>query len=296
VAVLAGVLLALCATPAAGAVGPCARSPAVGSHGTRFEGRLVLIHVPQGLRGGRHVPLVLAFHGAGGNGAEMERYSGFSHSADLDHFIAVYPTAVGPVWNITGSGRGANDVLFVQRLLDRLEGTLCVDSQRVYAAGVSNGGGMVALLGCALSARLAAIAPVAGIYTGQPSCRTARPVSVIEIHGTSDLIAPYMGPGASASSPGPPPFVRGWVHRDSCARTARTFSIASRSELFEWTGCAGGATVEHVRIQGGTHQWPGALPPDPGPASPFCGACEIWSFFSHVTLGGSPNGGVGLGA
>lgn len=294
-AVLAGLVLAVFAVPAAGAVGPCAHSPATGSHGTRFEGRYVLIHVPRGIPAGHHAPLVLAFHGAGGNGAQMERYSGFSHSADLDHFIAAYPSAMGPVWNITGSRHGANDVLFVQRLLASLQSTMCVDPQRIYAAGVSNGGGMVALLGCVLSARLAAIAPVAGIYAGQPSCRPARPVSVLEIHGTSDPIAPYLGPGASASSPGPPLFIRGWVHRDDCSRTARTSSLASRSELFKWTRCAGGATVEHVRIQGGTHQWPGGLPPDPGPSSPFCGACVIWSFFSHVTLGGSPNGGVGLG-
>jgi polyhydroxybutyrate depolymerase len=295
VAVLVGAVLAVSATPAAGAVGPCARSASVGSHNEGFEGRSVVIHVPRGIPVGHRAALVLAFHGAGGDGAKMERYSGFSHSADLDHFIAVYPSSVGPVWNVTGSRHGANDVLFIQRLLNSLQDTLCVDPQRIYAAGVSNGGGMVALLGCALSARLAAIAPVAGIYTGQPSCHTARPVSVIEIHGTSDSIAPYLGPGASASSPGLPPFVRGWVHRDSCSRTARSFSIASRTVLFRWSGCAGGATVEHVRIQGGTHQWPGALPPDPGPASSFCGACEIWSFFSHVKLGGSRNGGVGVG-
>lgn len=266
----------------------------MGSHGIRFENRVVVIHVPHGISRGRHVPLVLALHGAGSTGAKMERYSGFSHSADLNHFVVAYPTAAGPTWNYTGSRGGADDVAFTDALIDDLEQRLCVDSRRIYAAGVSNGGGMVALLGCTLSSRLAAIAPVAGVYRGQPACRIARPVSVMEIHGTSDPIAPYYG-GATGVVSGPPPFVRGWVHRDGCSRSASSSAIATRTELFEWRSCRGGARVEHVRIAGGTHQWPGALPPDPGPPSTICAACEIWSFFSRVRLQGTgSSGGVGL--
>ena len=44
----------------------------------------------------------------------------------------------------------------------------------------------------------------------------------------------------------------------------------------------GGVRVEHIRISGGRHQWPGATPPDPGPPSTFCGACTIWRFFSRL--------------
>jgi polyhydroxybutyrate depolymerase len=259
-------------------------------------GRSVLVHVPRGITSGRQVPLVVALHGAGGSGPKMERYSGLSHAADVHHFIVAYPNAAGAFWNSTGSRGAANDVVFVGAVIDALQQTLCIDPQHIFAAGISNGGGMAALLGCALSSRLAAIASVAGAYSGQPQCQTARPVSVLEIHGTADLVAPYFGSGATASGGGPPPFVKGWVHRDSCSRTASTQELATRTVLYRWRGCASGASVEHVKILDGTHQWPGALPPDPGPPSQLCGACEIWSFFSKLSLDGpgSASGGVGL--
>ena len=55
-----------------------------------------------------------------------------------------------------------DDIAFIGALLDAVEQSVCVDASRVYATGVSNGGGMVARLACELSDRLAAIAPVAG--------------------------------------------------------------------------------------------------------------------------------------
>jgi poly(3-hydroxybutyrate) depolymerase len=69
-----------------------------------------------------------------------------------------------------------------------------------------------------------------------------------------------------------------------------------RTVLYRWGGCASGASVEHVKILDGTHQWPGALPPDPGPPNTICGACAIWSFFSQRSLGsgGPSSGGVGV--
>ena len=94
---------------------------------------------------------------------------------------------------------------------------MCVDPQRVFATGVSNGGSMVALAACELSSRITAIASVSGDYSRQPPCRPARPVSVLEIHGTADQVVPYFGKPARRTTDGVPPFVDGWVARDECA-------------------------------------------------------------------------------
>jgi len=180
-------------------------------------------------------------------------------------------------------------------LITSIQRQMCIDPHRIFAAGISNGAGMVALLGCALSNELAAIAPVSGIYDGQPSCRISRPVSILEIHGTADQIAPYFGTLGRASASGLPPYVTGWVHRDACSRSAAEHAIATRTSLYRWGGCSDDTEVEHIRIQGGAHQWPGALPPDPGPPSTICGACTIWSFFSSLpVLARSYSGGSGL--
>ena len=66
-----------------------------------------------------------------------------------------------------------DDVVFTRALLDLVATRTCVDPARVYATGVSNGGGLAARLGCALADRLAAVAPVAGGYSSLPACRPA---------------------------------------------------------------------------------------------------------------------------
>jgi polyhydroxybutyrate depolymerase len=226
----------------------------------------------------------------------MERYSGLSHQADLHGFVVAYPDSVGPKWNIGEVRTHADDVAYIDALITDLQSSYCLDAQRTFATGISNGAGMAALLGCELSARLTAVAPVAGIYDNWTSCRGAQPVSLLEIHGTADRIAPYFGTGGTASSSNDPPsFVRGWVHRETCLRTANIQHIATRTQLYRWSGCAGGTDVEHIRINEGGHDWPGSLPPGPGPPATICAACMIWSFFSQVPSDGASNdGGVGL--
>jgi polyhydroxybutyrate depolymerase len=255
--------------------------------------RTALVHVPRGIPARRHVPLVLVLHGAGSSGPRMERYSGFSQTADQGGFVAVYPSSVGSLWNYTAAPGGVDDAGFLGALISHLEHTMCVDSRRVYATGVSNGAGMAALAACRLGA-LRAVAPVEGLYAGQPRCRPSHPVSMLEIHGTADRIAPYYGPGGRASSDGMPPFVNAWVRIDGCAPQAISSAIAARTVLYRFTSCNDAVTVEHIRIEGGEHQWPGALPPDPGPPATICGSCAIWSFFSALPAGGSGSGGSGL--
>lgn len=259
--------------------------------------RSALVHVPPGLPPGGRVPLVLALHGFGGSGAQMERYSGFSRVADRYGFLVAYPSSEGLSWNSTGSAELPDDVQFIGKLITYLGQTTCMDPDRVFATGVSNGGGMVALAGCELSAQIAAVAPLAGGYDGQPACRPARPLSVLEIHGTADPVAPYFGRRGRRTANGLPPYVNGWVQRDGCAPSPTVRRLAPRTTSYRWRGCASGVSVEHIRIRGGRHQWPGATPPDPGPPATICAACTIWSFLSGLRTGARAwptSGGAGL--
>ena len=127
--------------------------------------RSALVHAPPAARSGRPLPLVLALHGVGGNGKFMEEYTGLSRLSNRKGFVVAYPSAYGSParWNIAGPpGAEPDDVAFGRDLLDALGARLCIDTGRVFVTGVSNGGGMAARLGCELSDRLRAIAPVAG--------------------------------------------------------------------------------------------------------------------------------------
>jgi polyhydroxybutyrate depolymerase len=279
--------------------GACSAAPVPGdSTVTLASGglqRTALVHVPAGIPAGAPVPLLLALHGAYGNGPFMQSYSGFSTIADRDHFIVAYPSSAGRFWNISAAPDQPDDVAFLGSLMTEIESTDCIDSARVFATGVSNGGGMVALLGCDLATRLAGIAPVAGDYDTLPPCHLARPVPLLEIHCTADQVAAYFGRRGHATANGLPPFVATWARRDRCSGAPTSRTIAVRTTLFRWHNCAPDAIVEHVRILGGRHQWPGATPPDPGPPATICASCTVWSFFSKLTPA-APPGPAGGGA
>ncbi len=274
--------------------GPCSAAPAAGSYNVKLSSgglqRSALVHVPPGIPAGAHVPLLLALHGAYGTGPGMQSYSGFSKLADRHRFIVAYPSATGRFWNISAAANRPNDVAFINVLITTLQSGICIDSARVFATGVSNGGGMVALLGCDLATRLAGIAPVAGDYDTLPPCHLERPVPLLEIHGTADQVAPYDGQGGQAKVDRLPPFVTVWARRDGCVGAPASRAVASRTVLFRWSECTRGSTVEHIRIIGGRHQWPGATPPDPGPPATICASCTIWSFFSTLLATSNRNG------
>jgi polyhydroxybutyrate depolymerase len=242
--------------------------------------RSAVVHLPAAAAG-RRLPVLIALHGAGGNGAAFELSTGFSVLADDEGFVAVYPDASGehPFWTINDHDpQAANDVLFISDLLDRVEQMACVDTTRVYATGVSNGGGMAARLACELSTRIAAIAPIAGGYKSQPPCHPDRPVSVLEVHGTSDASVPYLGAAAAGGAGAVRPFLDGWRTRDGCRSQQRVTRPAPRVLRYDWSHCAHGTAVAHLEILQGAHQLPGALPPDPGQASTVSAPWQVWAF------------------
>jgi polyhydroxybutyrate depolymerase len=263
---------------------PCpALSP--GDHVLRIatsEGeRMVRLHAPRSAY--RPRPLVLALHGAGQTGADFARDTGFSRLADREGFLVAYPSAAGPhaFWNMSGQvAGGPNDVEALERSLDQLERAACVDRARVFVTGVSNGGGMAARLGCELSERLAGIAAVAGGYKALPPCRPERPLPVLEIHGTGDQVVPYRGQ---------PPDYRGsvarwlarWRRIDGCRGQAARLVPATGVTELAWRRCSARTSVEHVRLDGAAHGWPGGPRTQPGPRT-FAATWRTWEFFRSL--------------
>jgi len=206
----------------------------------------------------------------------MEQYSGLSRTADRAGVAVVYPDSAGPRWQIAAE-QGDRDVDFLELLIDRLVAAGCFDPDRVSVVGVSNGGGMAARLACHDDDRLAALVSVSGSYKTLPGCSRHRPLSVLEIHGTSDQVVPYWGDARSDIMG----WIRRWVVRDGCPPSAARSNPASSVLRFDWAHCKGGASVTHVRILGGVHTWPGASSSDP-PADKQVSAAEAtMQFLAH---------------
>ena len=145
-------------------------------------------------------------------------------------------------------------------VLSHVESTLCVDQNRLFVTGYSNGAVMASVLACVDAAQVAAIAPVSGI-ANPANCKPSRPVSVVAFHGTSDPLIPYTGGlGAEAyklplpagtkgnlsqllgnnvpqSTKGPsiPTSTAAWATRDGCASSSTTRVVANNVALISYT-------------------------------------------------------------
>ena len=278
--------------------------------------RSALVHVPPSYTGAEPVPLVLLLHGGGGNGAQAARSYRMDAVADRENFIVVYPNGTSRIgsmltWNAANCcgyayERGVDDVAFIRALVDELERRYRIDPRRIYATGMSNGGMMTYRLACALSDRLAAIAPVAGALNEQ-TCAPHSPLPVVIFHGTEDQQVLYdggYGPGQFEPRYDEPVShaVSFWVAHNGCSASPVTETSAS-GEIVKQTygGGAAGAEVVLYTIVGGGHAWPGGEPPSrPGadvPTQAISASELMWAFFERHPKAGptvrvtSPNGG-----
>jgi polyhydroxybutyrate depolymerase len=249
--------------------------------------RTIRVHVPASYDPTRATPVVLGFHGYTLSGAAQASASHMIAKADLEGFIAVHADGTGGLrgWNAgdccgTAASSGIDDVGFVGALLDELEARLCVDADRIYSTGFSNGGFLSHRLACEMADRIAAIAPVSGVM-GVDVCNPARPVPVFEVHGTSDSIVPYNGGGISGFR-SVAETVADWADRNGCPAGAPVETFAMGDATCEaHRGCGEGSEVSLCTIDGGGHQWPGGDPfPGGGHTSTDLIATDaIWTFF-----------------
>lgn len=233
--------------------------------------RTYLLHLPPSREPGRALPLLLVFHGAGGNAAGMAQHTALTETATAHGYAVVYPEGINHRWN---DGRGivtADDVGFIQALLDSLGPTLPVEPQRIYATGISNGAGMSFRLACDLPGTLAAIAPVAGALAAalEERCATATPVSLVMFQGTRDPLMPYDGGvltlrrGSVLAAPrtaGLFAKVNGCADEPMVAAEPDTVTDGTRVRRSTYSGCRDGRDVVLFTIEGGGHTWPGGPP------------------------------------
>ena len=108
------------------------------------------IYIPKSYDATKPTPVVVVYHGGGGNPESMIRLTGMNAKAEEAGFLVVYPYGTGKLANTLLTFNGGeccgyamqnkiDDVGFTRELLDDLAKVANVDADRVFATGLSNG-------------------------------------------------------------------------------------------------------------------------------------------------------------
>lgn len=245
--------------------------------------RHYFISVPAAYSPEKRYPLLMVFHGGGGNAEQVLESSDLVQRAEKEGWILVSPAGSGRLprmltWNV-GFGFGyalerhTDDIGFVRHLIAALKAAYPIDPNRVFATGISNGGILCHMLAGHLSDQIAAIAPIVatagGRAKGQASWTVPRPpqhpVSVIAFNGALDLNIPLEGGWQKKSWAHDPvevwsvrQTVEFWVNNNKCNPTAVVEkSAAGKYERHAYkSGIRGSEVVQYILLNQG-HAWPG---------------------------------------
>lgn len=238
------------------------------------------------------MPLLIAMHGYTQTANTIMNFSKFNQLADEQHFMVVYPQGIGNSWNVDfGGGSTADDVGFIQALIEELSDNFPIDENRIYATGFSNGGFMSYRLAYELPDKIAAIAPVAGTIASQAfvnwEAASAKPI--LHIHGTSDFVVPYNGIGGSFE--GVDTLLDFWIDFNGCDNTPIVKDLpdlvqdGSTVTQYEWNQCESAKPIKLLKVINGGHNWPGASGSGIGIVNQDINASlEIWDFLKNFSL------------
>jgi len=251
--------------------------------------RTYSLHVPASYTSTKSMPVVLVFHGLGMDGNMMIWLTNFNTYADSQGFIVAYPDGYGHRWEDGRSSQGVDDVQFVHDIIKKLRSKLNIDTRKIYACGISNGGHFVQYLALQ-SDDIAAIGVVsASIMANAANAASARRIPTVLFLGTDDPLVPSSDPehnatlgklgdavglGGLGSLSAPLAKIGGlttaeetvnfWCSHNACPSSPYTVQMPKidprdGTRVTRSTYGGYGNEVVYYSIQGGGHTWPGAI-------------------------------------
>lgn len=218
--------------------------------------------------------------------------------AEKEGFIVAYPNGTGPFrkfflsWNVGPCSRipgygSADDLDFIRQLIITLRSQYAIDPNRIYVAGLSNGGMLAYQIAENMPELVAAICPVSSCMFGVAN-QNKTPISVIAIHGLRDRVIPFKGGvgsyfGYPIRTTRVADAIDYWVKRNGCSATPCHEQNGSVSKD-TWRGGSGNSEVCLCTIVQGGHAWPGGkrvFPLADRPTTCLSATDLMWDFFVH---------------
>ncbi len=250
--------------------------------------RFYKIYIPSGYNPKKSTPLVIVFHGGGGNMEKSSQYFKFNQKAEKENFLVVYPegTGVRIGENLLGTWNGGDccgpakennidDVGFIKKMLTNIKNTFNINDKMIFSTGMSNGAIMTYRLACELSKEIAAVAPVASVGHYQ-NCHPERPVPILHIHGLNDPCAPYNGcqecksciqtylkalgiktKNNNSSAMSVPKYIERWRKTNKCSDKTKTIYKKGGATCKKYLNCLDNADIILCTVKNMGHVWPG---------------------------------------
>lgn len=229
--------------------------------------RTAHLFIPSSATDRPNVPLVLAFHGAGGSGTLFKEQTDLDRQADRDGFVVAYPTATGSNW-AEGCGcirpdlDGVDDVGFADAVIEAVADVVEIDRRRIFAVGYSQGAVFLHHLACERTGTYQGFASVAGMMSRpvSVSCTAAEPVSMLMINGSDDTVLPFDGQESGSSSLlSVLETTSIWREHNGCAtavdRTTEQTGDFS-ADVRRYNGCEAQTKVHLYELLDTGHAWP----------------------------------------
>ena len=249
--------------------------------------REYLLYIPESYDGTSPIPLMLNFHGFGGNASYFMNYADMRAVAESNTFILVYPqgscTDGSAYWNPCPAGidnkSTIDDFGFVTSMINEISSQYVVDMERIYAAGYSNGGMMAYGLANYKSNLVAAVASVSGAMLGCIG-PTSRPMPIVHLHGTNDAVLPYAGSNDWSSVQST---LDHWINFNNTTTNPTVTSDNSEGMTVEhlvYNQGDNSVSVEHYKYIGGDHSWFNATYKGQSTSE------LVWNFVSRYDING----------
>lgn len=168
----------------------------------RIEGRnrTYTLHLPKNYNDTIQYPLVMVLHGAMGTGTKYSKSTKFSTIGDEQGFISIFPNGMYKSWADArgvskASKKDVDDVKFLTRLIDKIPQEYSVNTNKIYVAGISNGGFLVQTLACEVPEKFTAFASIISSLPENLSnkCSKDRNIPMLLMNGTQDNYVPFKG-------------------------------------------------------------------------------------------------------
>ncbi len=234
------------------------------TQGIKIDGemRQFTMYIPKTINKEKPVALVLNFHGSGMTALEHMFYTEMNTTADKHNFIVVYPQGKNKDWNVgfdMDYDKGPKDVEFIRQLVEKIKNHYSIDTNAIFATGLSRGGFFTHRLAVEMPKVFAAIASVGAPIPNEVKERhtSKEKISVLLAHGDADEHVKYSGKETKYNSV--EETITHWRdHNKSTKEVIKNINPIEDETSVNITTYSGDKDVVLVKIENGGHTWPGA--------------------------------------